>query len=118
MVKISLDIVLLLLMAIQPSRADLCKKMTSQSQNLAVVDSKILTVVGKIECASLCQSDGVNCQIYLYNKITGNCKLVNTHWQPQSAELVAENYSGYFNYGEFGLIIASLTIIWNNFQAL
>ena len=99
MVKISLDIVLLLLMAIQPSRADLCKKMTSQLQNLAVVVSKISTVVGKIECASLCQSDGVNCQVYLYNKIAGSCKLVNTNEQPQTTEIISKDEMGYFNFG-------------------
>ena len=60
-----------------------------------------IVVRGKIQCASLCQTMGDNCQVYLYNKVTGSCKLVNTNEPANTNELISRNTMGYFNYGEW-----------------
>ena len=99
MAPIRLVIFTLLLIKLQPSRATLFKKMNIQTTSLSVHASHATTVSSKLQCASLCQSHGVNCQVYLYNKMAGSCKLVNTNEQPQTTEIISKDEMGYFNIG-------------------
>jgi len=94
-------IVIVLVVAIQTAQGTLFKKMAVESLTLPVTIYKDTTAGGKIQCASLCLADGAKCQVYIFNKVTGLCKLANSNQQQQSWEVVSKDDAGYFNYGLF-----------------
>jgi len=100
MLPISLGMVLVLLVAPELSQATLFKRMTIESLTLPFPVYRVTVKEGKIQCASLCQADGMKCQVYIFNKVTGICKLVNTsqQQQPQSLMLQKDDMV-YYNYG-------------------
>ena len=102
MVKFCLVIIQVILGTLKLSNATLYKKMTLKPEHLNVSVFNNLTVDSKIQCAFLCQLEGASCQVFLYNKITGSCKLVNISEQSQPVEPISQDDLAYFDYGKLG----------------